>query len=358
MPSLKSNELIKAINAMPVPKDGLRIMEVCGTHTMAIAKSGLRSLLPAGIKLVSGPGCPVCVTDGGDIESCLALCEIENVIVCCYGDMLKVPGKERGDSLLKRKATGAGLRVLFSPMDAVKLACENPQKELVFIGVGFETTAPGTAAALEKAREEGINNFSVMPLLKRVEPALRALAALPDFSIDALLCPGHVASVIGADGFAFAARELKLPSVVAGFESEDILLAIWRLLLQKQKGEAVIENMYPRAVKKEGNQLALNMISKVFEPCAARWRGLGLIEESGYALKEPYAFMDARRRFSLKEQKSGNPACCRCGEIICGLSEPVDCSLFAKECTPEEPVGPCMVSSEGACAAAYKYGAL
>ncbi len=354
----RCKELLAAIHGLPhSEKSGhVRLMEVCGSHTMAIAKGGLRALLPSYVELLSGPGCPVCVTSAGEIEACLALSEIPNIILCCYGDMLRVPGKKRGDSLLRRRAQGADVRIVFSPMDALAIAKENPQRDVVFLGVGFETTAPGTAAAVESAAKAGVKNFFLLPLLKRVEPALRALAQSPDFAVDGFLCPGHVASILGSEGFAFVAEDLGLPAVIAGFEAEDILLALWRLLMQHDKGEARLENMYPRAVRSCGNALALKQIESVFAPCDARWRGLGEIKNSGLCLRREYAAMDAAARFSLSLAEKDAPTACRCGEVLRGALAPRGCPSFGSACTPSDPLGPCMVSSEGACAAAYKYG--
>ena len=356
MPSdkLRTEKLLCAIEALELPET--RLMEVCGTHTMAIAKSGLKSLLPKHVSLLSGPGCPVCVTPAEELDICMSLCDIPELIVCSYGDMLRVPGSKRGDSLASRRAQGADVRMVYSPMDALEIAKDNPNKRVVFLGVGFETTAPGTAIAIKSARENGRDNFLVLSLLKRVEPALRALAADSDFAVDALLCPGHVATIVGEAGFDYVASVLGLPGVIAGFEAEDILLAVWRLLLQLERGEAKIENMYPRAVRKEGNPLALAVTNEVFAPCGALWRGLGWIEESALGLRSDYAQHDARRAFALETPRTEAPVACRCGDVIRGACEPEDCPFFGKACTPADPVGPCMVSGEGSCAARARYG--
>ena len=333
----------------------VKLMEVCGTHTMAIAKAGIRSLLPEGTELLSGPGCPVCVTSAGTIDAALELAAEPGVRITTYGDMLRVPGSRPGDSLLTRRARGAKVDVVYSPMDAIDLAEAHPDEEIVFLGVGFETTAPGTAAAVLSARERGVKNFSVFSMLKRVEPALRALLAEKDFAVNGFLCPGHVATVLGAEGFAFLPEEYRMPAVVGGFEPEEILLALCLLLRQIGEGRPRLENAYPRAVKAEGNRLAQRMIARCLEPRSDTWRGLGEIAESGLGLREDFAAFDAEKKFAIAAHPDRELPGCRCGEVICGRCRPSDCPFFGRRCVPEDPVGPCMVSSEGACAAAYKY---
>ncbi len=336
----------------------IQLMEICGTHTMSIARSGIRSMLPEGVELVSGPGCPVCVTPSNYIDQILKLSMRSDVIITTYGDMVRVPGSSRGDNLRRRMADGAQVRVVFSPTDAIKIARENPDKQVVFLGVGFETTAPGTAAAVGDAAALDIDNFTILPMLKTCEPVLRTLAAQPDFSIDGFLCPGHVAVIIGSDGFSFLADEYHLPGVVAGFEAEDILKAVAMLLKQLKEGRAEIENEYTRAVAPEGNPLAKAMIDKYLEPIDTVWRGLGEIPKSGLGIKGEFAKFDAVKRFELEFGPEETPTACRCGDVIKGKLHPDGCPLFGKVCTPEDPVGPCMVSSEGACAAAWKYRAV
>ena len=333
----------------------MTLMEVCGTHTMAIARSGLKTLLPGNIRLLSGPGCPVCVTPAEVIDGVLELAMEKNVILTTYGDMLRVPGSNPGDSLLRRRALGARVEIVYSPVDAVTLAKENPGREVVFLGVGFETTAPGTAAAVQMAREQGVENFSLLSMLKTVEPALRALIAMEGFQVDGFLCPGHVASIIGEGGFRFLPEEYGLPGVIAGFAPEEILLAVYRLAKQLTEGQARLENAYPRAVRPEGNPLARSMLENCFEPRRDLWRGLGSIDNSGLALRPELAAFDAEKKFGLTAAPAAKPTACRCGDVICGRLGPEECPLFGRRCTPEDPVGPCMVSSEGACAAAYKY---
>ena len=333
----------------------MTLMEVCGTHTMAIARSGLKTLLPGNIRLLSGPGCPVCVTPAEVIDGVLELAMEKNVILTTYGDMLRVPGSNPGDSLLRRRALGARVEIVYSPVDAVTLAKENPGREVVFLGVGFETTAPGTAVAVQMAREQGVENFSLLSMLKTVEPALRALIAMEGFRVDGFLCPGHVASIIGEGGFRFLPEEYGLPGVIAGFAPEEILLAVYRLAKQLTEGQARLENAYPRAVRPEGNPLARSMLENCFEPRRDLWRGLGSIDNSGLALRPELAAFDAEKKFGLTAAPAAKPTACRCGDVICGRLGPEECPLFGRRCTPEDPVGPCMVSSEGACAAAYKY---
>ncbi len=330
-------------------------MEVCGTHTMSIAKAGIKNVLPEGVNLISGPGCPVCVTPVGAIDEILKLSENENIIIATYGDMIKVPGSTKGDNLARRMSLGAKAEIVYSSFDAVKLAKENPEKEIVFLGIGFETTAPGTAAAIKIAKEENVKNFYVLSLLKLVEPALRTLIKDPEFNVQGFLCPGHVAVIIGTDGFEFLASEYKIPSVVAGFEPKEILDAIKMLISQIKNGEAKIENAYEKIVCKEGNISAMQTLKEVFEPQDCLWRGLGNIPKSGLKIKEEYAEFDATKKFGIEIKDVNQSSLCRCEDIICGKATPKDCPAFGGLCTPMDPEGPCMVSSEGACAAAYKY---
>ena len=355
MPSDKAlrDELLAKIRALDVGE--VRLMEVCGTHTMSIAASGIRSMLPKNVSLLSGPGCPVCVTPPQVIDAVLELSMEPGVILTSYGDMLRVPGSRRGDNLLRRKALGARVETVYSPVDAVELALREPDRQVVFLGVGFETTAPGTAAAVLTAQEKGAKNFSLLSMLKTVEPALRALIAQDGFNVDGFLCPGHVATILGERGFQYRPAEFGLPGVIAGFEPEDILLAVYLLLRQIAEGRPRIENAYPRAVSHDGNVLAQRMLSRCFEARADVWRGLGMIPASGLGLKEELSDFDAEKRFRIRYSETEPPTACRCGEVITGRLRPEGCPMFGKVCTPEDPVGPCMVSSEGACAAAYKY---
>ena len=355
---LTRDELLGTIDKLPLPEH-IRLMEVCGTHTMAIAKSGIKSLLPKNVSMLSGPGCPVCVTPPGVIDKILALAMLNNVIIATYGDMIRVPGSTPGDHLAYRRAKGAKIHVVYSPVDAVEIAVQNPEKEVVFLGAGFETTAPGTAAAVLTAQEKNIRNFSLFSMLKTVEPALRALIASDGFNVQGFLCPGHVATIIGEKGFAFLPHDYGLPAVIAGFEAEDILLAVYRLLCQIALHEPEIENEYTRAVSREGNLLAQKILAECFEKKPDEWRGLGMIEGSALKLTASLEEFDAEKRFSdilAEVPHACSQLPCRCGDVITGRLTAEQCPLFAKRCVPEDPVGPCMVSSEGACAAAYKYG--
>ena len=334
----------------------VNLMEVCGTHTMAIARAGIRKLLPENIRLLSGPGCPVCVTPAEGIDRVLELSEREKVTVATYGDMVRVPGSRPGDTLDRRRALGADVRVVYSPADAVSLAEEMPDREIIFLGIGFETTAPGTAASVLLARERGVRNFSVLSLLKRVEPSLRALMADPEFNVRGFLCPGHVAVITGEAGFRFLPEEYGMPAVISGFEPEEILLSVRDLIRQVRTGEARLVNNYRRAVTPEGNKKAMELVNRCMEPCGALWRGLGYIEESGYRLRDKFAEFDAAERFGIELPTREAETVCRCGDVIRGKTAPEECPLFGAACTPDDPVGPCMVSGEGACAAVFRYG--
>ena len=351
MPS--AERLLEAIAALDLGP--VNLMEVCGTHTMSIARTGLKALLPAHITLLSGPGCPVCVTPAEVMDAILELAMEKNVAVATYGDMVRVPGSMPGDSLQRRRALGAKVEVVYSPVDAVELAKADRGREIVFLGAGFETTAPGTAAAVLTAKEAGLKNFSVFSMLKTVEPALRALIAMEGFNVQGFLCPGHVGTIIGERGFEFLPQDYGLPAVIGGFEAEDILLAVYWLLKQIAEKKPRVQNAYPRAVSEDGNLLAQRMIESCLAPRTDIWRGLGRIEASGLGLREELAEYDAERKFGVTITPDTRPTACRCGEVITGRLAPQGCPLFGGRCTPEDPMGPCMVSSEGACAAAYKY---
>ena len=327
-------------------------MEVCGTHTHAIRRYGIRQLLPEQVRLVSGPGCPVCVTDQADIALALALAKMPSVTLFCFGDMLRVPCG--GESLASLRAGGADVRLCVSPLDALDFARANPSREVVWYGVGFETTTPHTAALLEAAIKQNVKNLSILSAHKTMPNALTALLG-GETRVDALLCPGHVAAVTGAAAFAFSPEQYHLPAAIAGFEPEELLLAILALLKMRKSGAPKLVNAYPRVVNTAGNPAARALVETYMEPCDARWRGLGEISQSGLVLKPAFAAWDAKIRFSPTSGKVTDTGGCRCGEVLRGLLEPNGCPLFGKACTPEQPLGACMVSSEGACAAYYQY---
>ena len=332
----------------------VNVMEVCGTHTMAIAASGLRRLLPPGLRMLSGPGCPVCVTAPGDVDRIVHAARLPGVILASFGDMLKVKGSS--GSLDDARAEGADVRVVYSPLDALALAQREPGRHVVFAGVGFETTIPTVGAAVLRAEAAGIENFSVLALFKTVPAALRAVLSDPGHCIHGFLLPGHVSAIIGLEPYAFAAQEYGVPCVVAGFEPLDILRGLNLLLEQSARKSAEVANEYDRSVKPQGNPRAREVIRQVFEPCDAVWRAVGNIPASGLGLRPAYARFDALRRFDIPYVPAPEPEGCLCGQVLMGKARPSDCGLFGKACTPADAVGPCMVSSEGACAAWYKYG--
>lgn len=329
------------------------IMEVCGTHTVSIAKNALRELLPENVRLISGPGCPVCVTDSGDIDRFLHLAALPNVMTATFGDMIRVPGTKK--SLQVLRGEGADVRVVYSTLDALELARKNPAKEVVFLGVGFETTVPTVAVSIDIAKKEGLKNYSILSLHKTVPQVLRLLAEDKELEVDAFLDPGHVCAVIGIQPIVFMAREFGKPGVVTGFEALDILQAVYMLLKQRSEGRSEIEIQYKRAVKHEGNIQAQAIIEQIFEPVDSQWRGMGLIPQSGLGIRREYEAWDAAKKFSLPEFESKDVSGCRCGDVLKGLIYPRQCPLFSRRCTPMNPVGPCMVSSEGSCAAYYRF---
>lgn len=351
---LEVEKIIRALKELNFKKQ-IKIMEICGTHTMAIAKSGIKGLLPDNIKLISGPGCPVCVTPAERIDRILEFAGRENVIIATYGDMLKVPGTRQGESLERCKAMGARIEMVYSALDAVDLAKNNPNREIVFLGIGFETTTPGTALAIERAIEEGVHNFFVFSMHKLVEPILRSLISMEDFDIDGFICPGHVSIILGERGFEFLSRDYGIPAIIAGFEAGDLLTAIYKLGDKIIKDNPSLENEYKRVVSRDGNKKAQETVFKYFEVCDDIWRGIGNIKGSGLRIKAEYEAHDAVKKFNIQLSNYEGVTACRCGEVIKGLMEPLECPLFNKACTPDNPVGPCMVSSEGACAACYKY---
>ena len=333
----------------------VKLMEVCGTHTVTIFRNGIRELLPDHVTLISGPGCPVCVTPMEGIDQAIALAQKGEISIATFGDLLRVPGSET--SLLKERAEGADIRVVYSAYDALSLAQENKDRQVVFLGVGFETTAPTIAAVIRRAKDARMDNFTVLSVHKLLPPALGALVESPEIEIVGFICPGHVTTIIGTEPYAAIARNFHIPCVVAGFEPLDVLQAIALLVRQIEKGNAEVEIQYRRAVNPKGNFRARAMIENVFEPCDSSWRGFGMLPKSGLKVTAPYGDWDAERRFKIPFSDGVEPPGCLCGDILRGLKEPPDCQLFRKTCTPDSPVGACMVSSEGTCAAYFKYSA-
>ncbi len=332
----------------------IRLMEVCGTHTVALFRTGVKGLLPENLKLLSGPGCPVCVTSQGFIDAAIDAARLPEVTICTYGDMVRVPG--RSGSLAEHRAEGARIVVVYSARDALKFALEHPQTQVIFLAVGFETTTPGTALVVREAAARKVENFTVLASHKLVIPALEALLGDPESALHGFLCPGHVSVIIGAGAYVPIARDHGRPCVIAGFEPEQLLGGALHLVRQVTRGEARVENVYGVVVKEEGNPVARGFVDEVFEPADAVWRAMGTIPGSGLRLRDAYRNFDASARFGIVEGEDYDPPGCRCGDVIQGKLQPPSCALFGKGCTPAQPVGPCMVSSEGTCAAWYKYG--
>ena len=329
------------------------LMEVCGTHTMSIARNGIRQLLPENITLVSGPGCPVCVTSQREIDQFIKLAGLKNVIITTFGDLMRVPGSH--SSLQKERANGADIRVVYSTLDCLTIAEKNPRKDVVFLGVGFETTAPTIAAAIQAAAQNKVKNFSVISAHKLVPPAMTALMESQEVKLDGFICPGHVSVIIGAQAYEPIARSYHIPCVIAGFEPVDILQSLYMLVAQIENDDAQVEIAYKRSVNYEGNVKAREVLDRIFEPCDVEWRGIGMILQSGLKIRARFREFDAENRFDLTVENVAEPANCACGEILTGTKQPFDCQLFGTTCTPEDPIGPCMVSSEGTCAAYFKY---
>lgn len=344
--------LIESINAL-APEGGATLMEVCGTHTVAIARNGIRALMPEGVRLASGPGCPVCVTSNHDIDKVIALARVPEVTITTFGDMTRVPGST--SSLLAEQAAGRSVQIVYSPLDALRIAQENPDREIVFVGVGFETTTPLVAIAIKRAKAMGLRNFSVYGAHKNMPGALEAIVNDPALKLDALILPGHVSTIIGAEPYRFLAEKYGIPGVITGFEPVDVLQGIAMIMRQLHEGRAEIEIAYARGVMPEGNPVALAAIDEVFETCTATWRGLGDIPGSGYRIRDEFAEFDAMRRFEPDVEPTVEHKGCRCGDVLRGVMAPNECPLFRTVCSPENPVGPCMVSSEGSCAAYYRY---
>jgi hydrogenase expression/formation protein HypD len=331
----------------------LNFMEVCGTHTVSACRGGIHSLVPPGVRLLSGPGCPVCVTAQCYIDALIDLGRRDGVILATYGDLVRVTGS--GGSLERARSEGAAVQVVHSTLEAVELAAENPDREVVFAGVGFETTAPATAVAVQRAAVLGLSNFTVLCGHKLVLPAMRALLADQDVRIDGFLCPGHVSVIIGAEAYGEIVTDHRRPCVVAGFDPLMIMEGIVALAAQAADGRAELVNLYPSVVKPGGNPAALALLDRMFEPAGGLWRALGTIPQSALELRPAYSRFDAFARFDLELPEEREIPGCRCGEVITGKAEPADCALFGNPCTPTDPVGPCMVSSEGACRAWFRY---
>jgi hydrogenase expression/formation protein HypD len=339
------------------PDRHYKVMEVCGGHTHTIYRYGIDDLLPPNVELVHGPGCPVCVIPMGRVDDGIALARRPEVIFTCFGDMMRVPG---GDgTLLEAKAEGADVRMVYSPLDALRTARENPDREVVFFAIGFETTAPSTALTLMRAKAEGVRNFSCMCNHVTIVPPLRALLESPDLRLDGFIGPGHVSTVVGARPFEFIPAEYGKPVVVSGFEPVDLLQSVQMVLRQLEQGRAQVENQYSRVVPYEGNPRALKVLSEVFTLRPHfEWRGLGFISQSGLRLSDAYADFDAERRWQVPGVRIADPKACQCGEVLKGVIKPWECKVFGTACTPDRPIGTCMVSSEGACAAYYNFGRL
>ena len=335
----------------------IKIMEVCGGHTHSIFKYGIEEILPQAIELIHGPGCPVCVMPKGRLDDAIAISQNHNVIFATFGDAMRVPGSKT--TLLQARAQGADIRMVYSPLDSLQIARDNPDKEVVFFALGFETTAPSTAFTILQAAAEKIHNFSLFSNHVLVIPALKALLDNPDLQLDGFVGPGHVSMVIGTDPYQFISQQYNKPIVVSGFEPLDILQSIWMLLQQLVENRCEVENQYNRIVQKSGNTVALQAINKVFVVRDSfDWRGLGDIPYSGLKIKPEYAQFDAELKFTIPNLKVADHKACKCGEILKGVLKPWECKVFGTACTPETPIGTCMVSSEGACAAYYKYGRL
>lgn len=330
-----------------------KLMEVCGTHTMAIAKNGLRAVIPETATLLSGPGCPVCVTANAEIDLAIEIGRQPNVILATFGDMMKVPGSY--SSLSGEKADGRDVRIVYSPLDSLTTAEANPDKHVVFLGVGFETTAPTVALTIREAASRGLENWSALSLHKTVPIALEALVNDPDVQINGFILPGHVSTIIGVEPYRFLAERYGVPCVIAGFEPVDVLQAVYMLTRQLAEGRAEVEIGYKRAVMPEGNPTAIAAMEAVFEPTDAEWRGIGVIPGTGLAVRPEFAHYDARKRVPVTPPEPREIKGCQCGDVLRGVMLPYKCKLFGTGCTPEHPIGPCMVSSEGSCAAYYRY---
>lgn len=332
----------------------VKLMEVCGTHTVAIFRHGIRDVIPGTISLISGPGCPVCVTSIRDVDSAIAIAGLPGVTLATFGDMMRVPGGK--ESLGDARSRGADVRIFYSPMDSLRLATESPEREVVFFATGFETTSPLIAATVTEAEKRGIQNFSIYAVHKLVPPALRALLDSPDVQVDGFILPGHVSTIIGMKPYEFMVSGYGKPGVITGFDAGDIIEGILMILIQLVQKRARIEIQYRKVVRPEGNSRAVSVIEEVFEPADAYWRGIGTIPGSGLRLRERFGRFDALKKFSPSVPDYPEPAACSCGDVLRGVKIPLECPLFGTACSPENPVGACMVSTEGSCAAYYRYG--
>ena len=347
-----ARELLDAIARLARDRE-VNLMEVCGTHTVSIARYGFRSAMPEGLHLLSGPGCPVCVTSNHDIDTMIALANMPDVIITTFGDMIRVPGSST--TLGARKAAGCDVRVVYSPLDALQIARENRSRPVIFLGVGFETTTPVVGSSILTAHAEGLDNYMVFCAHKRTPPAIEAIVNDPATNVHGFILPGHVSTITGLGPYAFLSDTYQVPGVVAGFEPVDVLSAIAQLLAQIDTGQAQVGNAYGRGVLASGNVAAQQVIDEVFEPCDAIWRGLGAIPASGSRIREKYRAHDAMAHFNPLVEPTVEPRGCRCGDVLRGVIAPDKCPLFGRVCTAESPVGPCMVSSEGSCAAYWRY---
>lgn len=356
----KAQRLVREIRDLVARIDLCRkrpvgIMEVCGGHTHTIFRYGVNKMLPEEVEFIHGPGCPVCVLPRGRVDDCVALAQRPEVIMTTFGDAMRVTGSTK--SLLQAKAEGADVRMVYSPLDALKLAKAHPDREVVFLALGFETTMPSTAFTVLQAQREGIANFSLFCNHITIIPTIKAVLDSPDLQVDAFLGPGHVSMVIGTDPYRFIADRYRKPIVIAGFEPLDILQSVWMVLKQMAEGRCVVENQYRRVVPDAGNAQALEAIQQVFELREFfEWRGLGSIDYSGVRMRPAFAAFDAERKFAMPNVKIADPTSCQCGEVLKGVIKPLQCKVFGTACTPENPLGALMVSSEGACAAYYNYG--
>ena len=352
----RNREAAKAITAQIREIAGqrrIKIMEVCGGHTVAIFKYGLKNLLPKNISLLSGPGCPVCVTANRYIDYAITLSRLQDVIVTSFGDMIRVPGSQ--SNLLREKSRGADVRICYSPLDSLKIAKENPLKKVVFLGIGFETTAPTIATVVKRAHDEKLTNFSTLTAIKTMPHAMKALVTSGELDLNGMICPGHVSTITGTGIYEFLAKEYKTPCVISGFEPLDLLQSVLMIAKQITENRAEVENQYTRTTMVEGNKIAQTLLREVFVEWDAEWRGLGVIPKSGLVLNSKYSAFDAEKVFPIELKASKDNPACLCGAIMRGVKTPNDCRLFGKACTPESPIGACMVSDEGSCATYYKY---